>query len=152
MASEVCLIDHDANKASAEAEDIQHVGFFLGCPLVTGTSGTTTNVYVYFYSNFSPMLSKHGSTNFGIISSAWKWRIDKSVREIPEILGSWGNPFPWTCNGSRTTAERGRKGGTDFWDRHRFRDPRRPCPLISSLIYIAVISPSVSPSFSPVHS
>ncbi|XP_061933389.1 L-lactate dehydrogenase A chain-like isoform X2 [Apis cerana] len=38
MASEVCLIDHDANKASAEAEDIQHVGFFLGCPLVTGTS------------------------------------------------------------------------------------------------------------------
>lgn len=89
MASEVCLIDHDANKASAEAEDIQHVGFFLGCPLVTGTSGT--NIYVYFYSNFSSMLSKHGSTNFGIISSAWKWRIDKSVREIPEILGSWGN-------------------------------------------------------------
>ncbi|KOC64077.1 L-lactate dehydrogenase [Habropoda laboriosa] len=38
MASEVCLIDHDANKASAEAEDIQHVGVFLGCPLVTGTS------------------------------------------------------------------------------------------------------------------
>ncbi|XP_068978783.1 L-lactate dehydrogenase-like [Bombus flavifrons] len=38
MASEVCLIDHDSNKASAEAEDIQHVGAFLGCPLVTGTS------------------------------------------------------------------------------------------------------------------
>ncbi|KOX77690.1 L-lactate dehydrogenase [Melipona quadrifasciata] len=38
MASEVCLIDHDANKASAEAEDIQHVGVFLGCPLITGTS------------------------------------------------------------------------------------------------------------------
>ncbi|XP_043784030.1 L-lactate dehydrogenase A-like 6A [Apis laboriosa] len=42
MASEVCLIDHDANKASAEAEDIQHVGFFLGCPLVTGTSEIST--------------------------------------------------------------------------------------------------------------
>ncbi|CAD1480411.1 unnamed protein product, partial [Heterotrigona itama] len=40
MASEICLIDHDANKASAEAEDIQHVGVFLGCPLVTGTSST----------------------------------------------------------------------------------------------------------------
>ncbi|XP_076761894.1 L-lactate dehydrogenase [Xylocopa sonorina] len=38
MASEVCLIDHNASKASAEAEDIQHVGVFLGCPLVTGTS------------------------------------------------------------------------------------------------------------------
>ncbi|XP_043263086.1 L-lactate dehydrogenase A-like 6A [Colletes gigas] len=38
LASEVCLIDHDANKASAEAEDIQHVGVFLGSPLVTGTS------------------------------------------------------------------------------------------------------------------
>ncbi|XP_031827846.2 L-lactate dehydrogenase isoform X1 [Nomia melanderi] len=38
LASEVCLIDHDANKASAEAEDIQHAGVFLGSPLVTGTS------------------------------------------------------------------------------------------------------------------
>ncbi|XP_076170832.1 uncharacterized protein LOC143148413 [Ptiloglossa arizonensis] len=38
LASEVCLIDHDANKASAEAEDIQHVGVFLGSPLITGTS------------------------------------------------------------------------------------------------------------------
>ncbi|CAK9797915.1 L-lactate dehydrogenase [Anthophora quadrimaculata] len=37
IASEVCLIDHDGDKASAEAEDIQHVGIFLGCPLVTGT-------------------------------------------------------------------------------------------------------------------
>lgn len=38
MASEVCLIDHDEKKATAEAEDIQHAGVFLGCPLVTGTS------------------------------------------------------------------------------------------------------------------
>ncbi|XP_034191224.1 L-lactate dehydrogenase [Osmia lignaria lignaria] len=38
LASEVWLIDSDANKASAEAEDIQHVGVFLGSPLVTGTS------------------------------------------------------------------------------------------------------------------
>ncbi|KAL2713254.1 L-lactate dehydrogenase [Vespula squamosa] len=38
MASEVCLFDKDANKAIAEAEDIQHAGIFLGNPLVTGTS------------------------------------------------------------------------------------------------------------------
>ncbi|KAF7382201.1 hypothetical protein HZH66_013633 [Vespula vulgaris] len=38
MASEVCLFDKDGNKASAEAEDIQHAGIFLGNPLVTGTS------------------------------------------------------------------------------------------------------------------
>ncbi|XP_076287370.1 L-lactate dehydrogenase A-like 6A [Lasioglossum baleicum] len=38
LASEVCLIDHDLEKASAEAEDIRHVGVFLGSPLVTGTS------------------------------------------------------------------------------------------------------------------
>lgn len=39
IASEVCLIDQNSGKASAEAEDIQHAGIFLGCPLVTGTSG-----------------------------------------------------------------------------------------------------------------
>ncbi|PBC32883.1 L-lactate dehydrogenase A 6A [Apis cerana cerana] len=44
MASEVCLIDHDANKASAEAEDIQHVGFFLGCPLKTVESAEISTV------------------------------------------------------------------------------------------------------------
>lgn len=40
IASEVCLIDQNLDKASAEAEDIQHAGIFLGCPLVIGTSGT----------------------------------------------------------------------------------------------------------------
>lgn len=39
IASEVCLIDQNVDKASAEAEDIQHAGIFLGCPLVIGTSG-----------------------------------------------------------------------------------------------------------------
>jgi len=34
------LIDQNSDKASAEAEDIQHAGIFLGCPLVIGTSGT----------------------------------------------------------------------------------------------------------------
>ncbi|KAL6261640.1 hypothetical protein P5V15_006728 [Pogonomyrmex californicus] len=38
IASEVCLIDQNLDKASAEAEDIQHAGIFLGCPLVIGTS------------------------------------------------------------------------------------------------------------------
>ncbi|KYN42071.1 L-lactate dehydrogenase A-like 6A [Trachymyrmex septentrionalis] len=38
IASEVCLIDQNSDKASAEAEDIQHAGIFLGCPLVVGTS------------------------------------------------------------------------------------------------------------------
>ncbi|XP_039309244.1 L-lactate dehydrogenase B-A chain isoform X2 [Solenopsis invicta] len=38
IASEVCLIDQNSNKASAEAEDIQQAGIFLGCPLVIGTS------------------------------------------------------------------------------------------------------------------
>lgn len=38
IASEVCLIDQNQDKASAEAEDIQHAGVFLGCPLVIGTS------------------------------------------------------------------------------------------------------------------
>ncbi|XP_035727692.1 L-lactate dehydrogenase-like [Vespa mandarinia] len=38
MASEICLFDKDGSKASAEAEDIQHAGIFLGNPLVTGTS------------------------------------------------------------------------------------------------------------------
>ncbi|KAH0946522.1 hypothetical protein HN011_008779 [Eciton burchellii] len=38
IASEVCLIDQNLDKAYAEAEDIQHAGIFLGCPLVTGTS------------------------------------------------------------------------------------------------------------------
>ncbi|EFN62192.1 L-lactate dehydrogenase [Camponotus floridanus] len=38
IASEVCLIDQNQDKASAEAEDIQHAGVFLGCPLVSGTS------------------------------------------------------------------------------------------------------------------
>ncbi|KYM84495.1 L-lactate dehydrogenase A-like 6A [Atta colombica] len=38
IASEVCLIDQNSDKASAEAEDIQHASIFLGCPLVVGTS------------------------------------------------------------------------------------------------------------------
>ncbi|KYQ59233.1 L-lactate dehydrogenase [Trachymyrmex zeteki] len=38
IASEICLIDQNSDKASAEAEDIQHAGIFLGCPLVVGTS------------------------------------------------------------------------------------------------------------------
>ncbi|EZA51481.1 L-lactate dehydrogenase [Ooceraea biroi] len=38
IASEVCLIDQNLDRASAEAEDIQHAGIFLGCPLVTSTS------------------------------------------------------------------------------------------------------------------
>ncbi|EFN82343.1 L-lactate dehydrogenase [Harpegnathos saltator] len=38
IASEVCLIDQNLDKAAAEAEDIQHASMFLGCPLVTGTS------------------------------------------------------------------------------------------------------------------
>lgn len=39
MASEVCLIDKNAGRAEAEAEDIRHAGIFLGNPLVTGTAG-----------------------------------------------------------------------------------------------------------------
>lgn len=39
MASEVCLIDKNAARAEAEAEDIRHAGIFLGNPLVTGTAG-----------------------------------------------------------------------------------------------------------------
>ncbi|XP_020290515.1 uncharacterized protein LOC109858050 [Pseudomyrmex gracilis] len=38
IASEICLIDQNAERASAEAEDVQHAGMFLGCPRVTGTS------------------------------------------------------------------------------------------------------------------
>ncbi|XP_023289680.1 L-lactate dehydrogenase A chain-like [Orussus abietinus] len=37
-ASEVCLVDKDKERARAEAEDIQHAGVFLGCPLVVGGS------------------------------------------------------------------------------------------------------------------
>lgn len=33
------MIDQNSDKAAAEAEDIRHAGVFLGCPLVTGTSG-----------------------------------------------------------------------------------------------------------------
>ncbi|CAD6232990.1 GSCOCG00007084001-RA-CDS, partial [Cotesia congregata] len=38
MASEVCLIDKNAVRAEAEAEDIRHAGIFLGNPLITGTA------------------------------------------------------------------------------------------------------------------
>ncbi|XP_048515552.1 L-lactate dehydrogenase-like [Athalia rosae] len=41
MASEVCLIDKDGEKAMAEAADIQHAGVFIGNPLVTGHSDIT---------------------------------------------------------------------------------------------------------------
>ncbi|XP_063986220.1 L-lactate dehydrogenase-like [Diachasmimorpha longicaudata] len=41
MASEVCLIDKNAARAEAEAEDIRHAGIFLGNPLVTGTADIT---------------------------------------------------------------------------------------------------------------
>ncbi|XP_046734187.1 L-lactate dehydrogenase-like [Diprion similis] len=41
MASEVCLIDKDAEYAAAEAADIQHGGVFIGNPLVTGTADIT---------------------------------------------------------------------------------------------------------------
>ncbi|XP_044014447.1 L-lactate dehydrogenase-like [Aphidius gifuensis] len=41
IASEVCLIDKNASRAKAEAEDIRHAGIFLGNPLVTGTSDIT---------------------------------------------------------------------------------------------------------------
>lgn len=85
MASEVCLIDHDANKASAEAEDIQHVGFFLGCPLVTGTSGTRQpRLYIYFYFEYFDLDAfeyEHASfTKFKTLDDSfrverWKWKI-----------------------------------------------------------------------------
>ncbi|XP_034952482.1 L-lactate dehydrogenase B-B chain-like isoform X2 [Chelonus insularis] len=41
MASEVCLIDKNAVRAEAEAEDIRHAGIFLGNPLIIGTSDIT---------------------------------------------------------------------------------------------------------------
>ncbi|XP_008551650.1 L-lactate dehydrogenase-like [Microplitis demolitor] len=41
MASEVCLIDKNAVRAEAEAEDIRHAGIFLGNPLITGTTDMT---------------------------------------------------------------------------------------------------------------
>nr|XP_046468991.1 L-lactate dehydrogenase-like [Neodiprion pinetum] len=41
MASEVCLVDKDAEYAAAEAADIQHGGVFIGNPLVTGTADIT---------------------------------------------------------------------------------------------------------------
>ncbi|KAK0180554.1 hypothetical protein PV327_002922 [Microctonus hyperodae] len=41
MASEVCLIDKNAARAEAEAEDIRHAGVFLGNPLVIGTQDIT---------------------------------------------------------------------------------------------------------------
>ncbi|XP_044587976.1 L-lactate dehydrogenase-like [Cotesia glomerata] len=41
MASEVCLIDKNAVRAEAEAEDIRHAGIFLGNPLITGTADMT---------------------------------------------------------------------------------------------------------------
>lgn len=44
IASEVCLIDKDASKAEAEAEDIRHAGVFLGNPLVTGTAGDSISL------------------------------------------------------------------------------------------------------------
>ncbi|XP_025072917.1 L-lactate dehydrogenase A chain-like [Pogonomyrmex barbatus] len=47
IASEVCLIDQNLDKASAEAEDIQHAGIFLGCPLVIGTSALQSISDIY---------------------------------------------------------------------------------------------------------
>lgn len=44
MASEICLVDKNKEKAEAEAEDIGHASIFLGNPLVIGTHG----VYLAF--------------------------------------------------------------------------------------------------------
>lgn len=50
------------DKASAEAEDIQHAGIFLGCPLVIGTSGTFSaedsclsiiHIYIAIHKNYN---------------------------------------------------------------------------------------------------
>lgn len=154
MASEVCLIDHDANKASAEAEDIQHVGFFLGCPLVTGTSGTR-QPRLYIYISISTILtSMLSSTNTQVsrslepstIHSAWKGGNGKSVREIRNSRNVSVDAQRVGDNGP--PCRKGNEGRSEFLGPAEIL--LRSCPLISSLIYI--VSPSVSPSFSPLDS
>lgn len=116
------------------------------------------HIVIYFYSNFL----SNTRPNFKILHfnslETWKWKIDKSVTEIPEIFGC-REMFPWTCGGSETTVPLAERGRNEFLGPVEVSRSfsLRSCPLISSLIYIAaclhaVVSPSVSPSFSPLHS